>query len=124
MPWTARDAQSHNKRARTPHQKKVWASAANAALKEYGDDATAIRVANAALHRTSKALWESLEPILVDAGLLKGRMPKQKVNPFEEREDKSPPQSDGGVRDQINAMQGAVGLPGHALNTTRPILSQ
>lgn len=49
MPWTDGDAVKHNKKATTPRLKHIWASAANAALKMYKDDGTAVRVANVAV---------------------------------------------------------------------------
>ena len=50
MPWTARDTIRHNKSAASnPKRSKAWAKIATDALKEYGDDGTAIRVANAAV---------------------------------------------------------------------------
>jgi len=49
MPWSARDASRHTKRAKTPAQKRKWAKVANAALREYGDEGRAVRAANAAL---------------------------------------------------------------------------
>jgi len=46
MPWTAADAKSH-KKGLNPTQSKAWAEIANNVLKEKGDEATAIKVANA-----------------------------------------------------------------------------
>lgn len=48
MPWTKADAEKHNKKAKGKAGAK-WAKVANAALEEYGDDATAVKVANAAI---------------------------------------------------------------------------
>ena len=48
-PWSPGQAMSHTKKANTPHKKRQWMHAANAALKQYGDDETAIKVANAAV---------------------------------------------------------------------------
>jgi uncharacterized protein YdaT len=54
MPWTAKDARSHTKKADTPKKKHQWAKVANAALKEYGgDEGRAVRVANAAVKKSS-----------------------------------------------------------------------
>jgi uncharacterized protein YdaT len=45
MPWTPDDAKDHSKSEHlNPHQ---WATIANSVLKETGDDAKAIRIANA-----------------------------------------------------------------------------
>lgn len=49
MPWTARDAYRHTKKASTPGSQSKWAKVANSALEQYGDEARAIRVANAAV---------------------------------------------------------------------------
>lgn len=49
MPWTARDAQRHTKRAKTKLDQGRWASIANRVLRETGDEARAIRTANAVL---------------------------------------------------------------------------
>lgn len=51
MPWTADDAHGHTGHADTPHKKKQWAAVANAALSDGKDDAAAIRIANAAVHK-------------------------------------------------------------------------
>lgn len=49
MPWTDAEAPQHTKKATTPGLKRLWAKVANAALKKYGDDARAVREANAAV---------------------------------------------------------------------------
>lgn len=54
MPWTPKDAPSHTKEANTPHLRRLWAAAANAALKEYKDEGRAIRVADAAVNKEKK----------------------------------------------------------------------
>jgi hypothetical protein len=51
MPWSAKDAKSKTKKARTPAQKKRWATTANSVLKKTGNDATAIKVANARMRK-------------------------------------------------------------------------
>lgn len=51
MPWTAKDAQKKTKKADTPAEKKKWAKTANAVLKKTGDDAKAVRIANAAISK-------------------------------------------------------------------------
>lgn len=50
MPWRARDAKKHIK-GLTGDQNNAWASIANAALKEYGDEGRAIRTANSRAKR-------------------------------------------------------------------------
>jgi hypothetical protein len=52
MPWTAADAKKHNKNANTAAKQKKWAATANSVLKETGDDAKAIRVANASIRKS------------------------------------------------------------------------
>ena len=51
MPWTPRDAPRYTKAANTSSLSRLWAKAANAALKANGDDAKAIRIANAAVKK-------------------------------------------------------------------------
>lgn len=51
MPWTGRDAKSHTKAARNPKLAREWAHVANSMLKKHGDDAMAIRAANAVIKR-------------------------------------------------------------------------
>jgi len=50
-PWTLKDAIGKTKKASTPAKKKQWAATANAVLKKTGDDAKAIKIANAAVKR-------------------------------------------------------------------------
>jgi hypothetical protein len=54
MPWTARDAYRHTKKASTPHLQSMWSKVANSALEGGDDDASAIRQANAAVSRSPK----------------------------------------------------------------------
>jgi hypothetical protein len=55
MPWTPGDAPRFNDKTRkSVHLREVWANAANAALRKYGDEGRAIRVANAAVTRAGK----------------------------------------------------------------------
>ena len=49
MPWRPSDAKRHTKAASTPAKAKRWAEVANATLRRTGDDARAIRTANAAV---------------------------------------------------------------------------
>lgn len=49
MPWSADDAREHTKKASTPKLRRLWAEVANRELAEHGDDARAIRAANAAV---------------------------------------------------------------------------
>lgn len=52
MPWTPSDAKSKTKKASSPAKSRKWAGVANAVLKKSGDDAKAIRIANAAVKGT------------------------------------------------------------------------
>jgi len=66
MPWSARDATKHTKKAKTTKQKKAWAAAANSArsacIDKGGDpekcDAQAIRIANSTLEEQNMALMQ------------------------------------------------------------------
>ena len=49
MPWKMSDATANTKKANTPAKKKQFAAAANSVLAKTGDDAKAIRIANAAV---------------------------------------------------------------------------
>jgi hypothetical protein len=51
MPWKASDASKHTKKANTPAEAKTWAATANSVLKDTGDEARAIRTANAAIKK-------------------------------------------------------------------------
>ncbi len=52
MPWTAKDATRHTKKADSPDLQNQWQATANSVLKQTGDDAKAIRIANAAVNKT------------------------------------------------------------------------
>jgi hypothetical protein len=54
MPWTADDATRHTKKAKSAKAKRQWMHVANAVLKKTGDDARAIRAADAAVARRGK----------------------------------------------------------------------
>lgn len=49
MPWSPSDAVSHTKKATTKGKQVTWAKVANDVLKKTGDDAQAIKAANAAV---------------------------------------------------------------------------
>ena len=51
MPWTSNDAQRHTHKATTPALQELWAKVANEALQRLGDEAQAIREANAVVAR-------------------------------------------------------------------------
>lgn len=54
MPWTAKDAYRHTKKASTPQLQSRWSKVANSALESGRDEATAIREANAVVARSGK----------------------------------------------------------------------
>lgn len=54
-PWSSSDAPKFNGSTKgSPHLQTLWANAANAALKQYGDEGRAIRVANAAVQKSGQ----------------------------------------------------------------------
>jgi len=61
MPWTPASALKHTKKATTPKAKKVWAAAANAALKKSGDEGKAARVANSAVKKLRVKKFKPLD---------------------------------------------------------------
>ena len=52
MPWTAKDATRHQKKAKSPKRKRQWAHVADSMLKRTGDDGAAIRAANAVVKKS------------------------------------------------------------------------
>lgn len=54
MPWTARDASRHTKKAKSATAKRQWSKVANAVLQKTGSDARAIREANAVVGRRKR----------------------------------------------------------------------
>lgn len=54
MPWTPKDAKKKTKKARSPKAQRQWAHVANGVLAKTGDDARAIREANAVVKRRKK----------------------------------------------------------------------
>ena len=55
MPWTFVSAKSHTHKADTPERQELWAKIANECLARTGDEARAIREANAAVAKTHKS---------------------------------------------------------------------
>jgi hypothetical protein len=53
MPWTPNDALKHTHKADSKAKKKLWAEVANKVLEETGDEARAIREANAVIAGTA-----------------------------------------------------------------------
>ncbi len=54
MPWTAKDAKSHTKKASTPAKQRQWSHVANGILAKLGDEARAIKAANAVVKKGGK----------------------------------------------------------------------
>jgi hypothetical protein len=54
MPWTMESALRHTHKAKSKGAKKQWSAVANKILQESGDDAKAIRIANAAVKKRGK----------------------------------------------------------------------
>ena len=54
MPWTARSAKKHTKKATTAKKKRQWAKTANAVLRRGGSEGRAVRIANAAVKKRRK----------------------------------------------------------------------
>ncbi len=52
MPWTSKDATKHTKKANTPAKQKKWAETATSVLKKTGDEALAIKTANAIINKS------------------------------------------------------------------------
>ncbi len=51
MPWKPSDASSKTKKANTPSKKRQWSDVGNKVLAKTGDDARAIKEANAVVAR-------------------------------------------------------------------------
>jgi hypothetical protein len=51
MPWTSDDAERHTHKADTRELQELWAKVANETLERTGDEARAIREANAVVAR-------------------------------------------------------------------------
>lgn len=62
MPWTARDAYRHTKKAATPHLQSMWSKVANSALEQGRDEATAIREANSVIAKQGNAKQRRRKP--------------------------------------------------------------
>ena len=51
MPWTSQDAERHTHKASTAPLQELWAKVANETLDRTGDEARAVREANAVVAR-------------------------------------------------------------------------
>lgn len=49
MPWTPKDAPRHDKKAKSPIEKRQWSDVANSVLEKTGDEGRAVREANAVI---------------------------------------------------------------------------
>jgi hypothetical protein len=54
MPWKSDDAERHTHKATTPTLQELWAKVANERLESTGDEARAIREANAVVARQAE----------------------------------------------------------------------
>ena len=71
MPWTAKDAARHTRKARTSKQREQWAAVANAVLKSTDDEGRAVRAANAAVAKSGKKRRSARVPVSVVQGGLR-----------------------------------------------------
>lgn len=56
MPWNAKDAVRHTKKAKSATAKRQWREVANSVLARTGNDARAVRAANAVIARRTNGL--------------------------------------------------------------------
>lgn len=54
MPWSARDATKHDKKAKSKTAKRQWSAVANNVLAATNDEGRAVREANAVIKRRKK----------------------------------------------------------------------
>jgi hypothetical protein len=54
MPWTAKDAKRHTKKATTAKKKRQWAHVADSMLARGASEGSAVRAANAAVKKKKK----------------------------------------------------------------------
>ena len=54
MPWTAKDAKRHTKKAATPKKKRQWSKVANSMLASGKSEGSAVRAANAAVKKSKR----------------------------------------------------------------------
>lgn len=54
MPWKPEDAEKHTHKASTPELRSLWVRVANERLEHTGDEARAIREANAVVARQAE----------------------------------------------------------------------
>jgi hypothetical protein len=51
MPWDAKDATRHTKKAKSPKARRQWKDVANSVLQRTGNEGTAVKQANAVVKR-------------------------------------------------------------------------
>lgn len=56
MPWNAKDAARHTKKAKSAAAKRQWSEVANSVLTKTGNDARAVRAANSVIARRTHGL--------------------------------------------------------------------
>jgi len=54
MPWTARQATAHTKKAKSPKARRQWRDVADSVLARTGDEGRAVRTANGVIKRRKK----------------------------------------------------------------------
>lgn len=54
MPWTAKDASRHTKKAKSAKSKRQWSHVADSVLKRTGDEGRAIRAANSVVKKSKR----------------------------------------------------------------------
>lgn len=54
MPWTAKDASRHTKKAKSAKQKRQWAHVADSMLKRGSSEGAAVRAANGVIKKGGK----------------------------------------------------------------------
>lgn len=55
MPWTAKDASRHTRKAKSGKQKRQWSHVADSVLKKTGDEGRAIASANSVIKKGAGA---------------------------------------------------------------------
>jgi uncharacterized protein YdaT len=61
MPWTAKDAKRHTKKASSPKRQRQWADVADSALSRGASEGSAIRQANGVVSKSMSAAKRQME---------------------------------------------------------------
>jgi hypothetical protein len=56
MPWQPEDAPRHDRKADTPHLRRLWSEVANKVLAETGNEGRALHTANAAVAKARRSM--------------------------------------------------------------------